>query len=44
MQGGSNFESLDVIVKYDHSIERYRAVLCCGVFVMLYKVILVLFL
>ena len=30
VQGGSNFESGDEILKRDHSNESYRAVLSCG--------------
>jgi len=34
------FESVDEILKRDHSNESYRAVLSCGTFIMLYKVVL----
>ena len=31
------FESVDEILKCDHSNESYEAVLSCGLFIMLYK-------
>ena len=34
------FESVDGIVKCDHSNESYRAVLSCGAVFLLYKVVL----